>query len=139
MLHVGMNISDKVALTKEIWRVLKPGASFGIYDIMQIDDKALAFPVPWATVPEGASLASPDDYKRALAAAGFEIVNERNRRDFALEFFEGLKDRSAAAAGPPPLGLHVIMGAAAPAKFRDMVSNIAQGSIAPVELIARKA
>lgn len=139
MLHVGMNISDKLALTKEIWRVLKPGAVFGIYDIMKIDDKSLAFPVPWATVPEGSSLASPEDYKKALAAAGFEIVHERNRRDFALEFFEGLKARSAGSAGPPPLGLHIIMGATAPTKIQNMVSNIAQGSIAPVELIARKA
>ncbi len=139
MLHVGMNISDKVALAKEIRRVLKPGAVFGIYDIMQIDDKPLSFPVPWATVPEASFLASPEDYKRALAAAGFEIVNERNRRDFAIEFFEGLKAQSAATAGPPPLGLHVIMGVAAPTKIQNMVSNVAQGSIAPVELIARKA
>lgn len=139
MLHVGMNISDKTALTKEIWRVLKPGAMFGIYDIMQINDESLAFPVPWATVPEGSALASPEDYKRALVAAGFEIVNERNRRDFALEFFKGLKAQSPAADGPPSLGLHVMMGAEAPTKIQNMVSNIAQGSIAPVELIARKA
>lgn len=139
MLHVGMNISDKMALAREVWRVLKPGAVFGIYDVMKIDDGPIAFPVPWATVPETSALASTEDYKHALAASGFEIVTERNRRDFALEFFEAMKGRLAAAGGPPPLGLHLIMGSDAPAKIQNMVSNIARGSIAPVELIARKA
>jgi len=139
MLHVGMNISDKAALAKEIWRVLKPGAVFGIYDIMQLDDGLLAFPVPWASVPEGSALASPEDYKCALVSAGFEIVAERNRKDFALEFFADMKAKSATAGGPPLLGLQVIMGADAPSKIQNMVANITQGSIAPVELIARKA
>jgi ubiquinone/menaquinone biosynthesis C-methylase UbiE len=33
-IHVGMNIQDKAGLYREVGRVLKPGAVFGIYDVM---------------------------------------------------------------------------------------------------------
>ena len=117
MLHVGMNISDKTTLASEVWRVLKPGAVFGIYDIMLIEPGAIDFPVPWASGPEGSALVSPEDYRRALATAGFKIVSEHSRREFALEFFETLKTQVAQSDGPPPLGLHIIMGPSAPTKI----------------------
>lgn len=139
MLHVGMNIPDKASLAMEVWRVLRPGGVFGIYDIMEVGVDQLAFPVPWATVAEASSLASPAAYKRALMAAGFEIVSERNCREFALEFFERLKANSAVAEGPPPLGLHILMGKDAPTKIQNMIENVSQNRVAPIELIARKA
>ncbi|NGY04729.1 class I SAM-dependent methyltransferase [Solimonas terrae] len=139
MLHVGMNIPDKAALAAEVWRVLKPGGVFGIYDIMEVNAEQLVFPVPWATVAAASSLAPPEAYRHALTGAGFEIVGERNRREFALEFFERLKTAAAAAGGPPPLGLHLLMGPDAPTKVQNMIVNVSQNKVAPVELIARKA
>jgi SAM-dependent methyltransferase len=138
MLHVGMNIADKASLAQEIWRVLKPGGVLGIYDVMQTGDDPLIFPVPWATVAEASSLASPQEYKRVFKAAGFKIVTERNRRQFALEFFGRLKAESAGADGPPPLGLHILMGDAAAMKVQNMIENISRSRVAPVELIAGK-
>lgn len=138
MLHVGMNIPDKFALGSEIARVLKPGALFGIYDIMKCGEGTVSFPVPWATAPEESWLASPEEYKNALLDGGFEIIGERNRRSFAIKFFADLKARTAASGGPPPLGLPIIMGAEAPVKIQNMVATVTRGTIAPVELIARK-
>jgi hypothetical protein len=63
---------------------------------------------------------------------------ERNRRDFALEFFEHLLAKTAAAGGPPPLGLQILMGESTAIKVHNTIANIAADSIAPVELIARK-
>ena len=138
MMHVGMNIPDKAALFREVHRVLKPGGRFGVYDIMRIGEDDLDFPVPWATTGDTSALATPEEYCGWLDSAGFEIAAERNRRQFALEFFEQLKARSAGSAGPPPLGLHVLMGDTAPVKIGNMIANIAAGRIAPVELIATK-
>jgi SAM-dependent methyltransferase len=139
MLHVGMNIPDKASLATEVWRVLRPGGVFGIYDIMEMGVDPLVFPVPWATVAEASSLASPAAYKCALMAAGFTIVSERNRREFALEFFERLKADLAVAKDPPPLGLHLLMGQGAPTKVQNMIENVARNRVVPIELIARKA
>ncbi|MCP5424945.1 MAG: methyltransferase domain-containing protein [Gammaproteobacteria bacterium] len=139
MIHVGMNIIDKTALATEIGRVLKPGAIFGIYDIMRTSDTKLDFPVPWATTAEGSFLASLESYKNALTQVGFEIVNERNRRDFALELYGRIKNTvPGKGRESPPLGLHLIMGAEAQIKIRNMFENIEQGCIAPIELIAQK-
>ena len=138
MMHVGMNIADKEALIAELTRVLKPGGRLGIYDIMRIGEGELTFPVPWATSAEASVVEPPDVYRSALRRAGLRIVAERDRRAFALQFFTELKARIAAAGGPPPLGLHVLMGESAPLKIKNMIDNVAAGAIAPVELIAEK-
>lgn len=139
MMHVGMNIADKGTLFSEVHRVLKPGATFGVYDVMQIGDSTMTYPVPWAETARTSALASPDVYKSHLQDAGFSISHERSRRDFALDFFADLSAKAAAAEGPPPLGLHILMGESRVEKVKNMVSNISANVIAPVELIAHKA
>lgn len=137
-LHVGMNIEDKHALSAEISRVLRPGGRFGLYDIMRTSDASLDFPVPWAT---DGSMSFVDDlptYQAALEAAGFEVEAVRDRSSFANDFFAAMRERSAAAIGPAPLGLHLILGPAAAVKIGNMASAIAAGAIAPIEVICRK-
>lgn len=138
MFHVGINIADKAGLFAEVNRVLRPGAVFGVYDIMRQSDDPLVYPTPWATVPDTSVLASPKDYRSALSVSGFEVTKERDRRDFATEFFDTLRKRIEAAGGPPPLGLHILFGETAAIKIQNMVGNVAAGRVAPVEMIARK-
>ena len=138
MLHVGMNIDDKRQLCAEVHRVLRPGACFGIYDVMRTGEGELAYPVPWAATSETSAVHSLDDYRAALRAAEFATTAERSRRDFALEFFAKLKARTTGARGSAPLGLHILMGDTTPRKIANMVANIASGTIAPVEIVARK-
>ena len=138
MLHVGMNIDDKALLFSEIYRVLKPGAFFGVYDVMRQNDGELIYPVPWATESSTSKLSTSDEYKRALSDAGFEDSNENNRRDFALEFFKKLRAKTEANGGPPPLGLHTLMKESTANKIKNMIDNIASDFIAPIEIIAQK-
>ncbi len=138
LMHVGMNIADKRLLMSELYRVLKPGALLGIYDVMRIGAGELSFPVPWASTAATSAVGTPDDYKTALRSAGFEIVAERNRREFALQSFARLQAVPGAAQAPPPLGTHILMGDTAAVKVRNVAENLAAGRVAPIELIARK-
>lgn len=138
MLHVGMNIEAKQDLFAEIARVLGPRGRLGVYDIMRVGDGDLAYPVPWAETAATSFLAKPDVYRGVLAAAGFDVTAERNRREWAIEFFRRLRASTESAGGPPPLGLHILMGDNAAQKIRNMLDNITAGIIAPVEMIARK-
>jgi ubiquinone/menaquinone biosynthesis C-methylase UbiE len=135
MLHVGMNIAAKDVAFGEIRRVLKPGGFIAIYDIMRTDEGALRFPMPWAASEATSFVAAAAEYRRLLEAAGFALRHERNRRDFAREVFRRMR-ANAAGAGPPPLGLHLLMGAETRTRVGNMIAGIEAGLIAPVELVA---
>lgn len=138
MLHVGMNIDDKEQLFREVARVLKSGASFGVYDVMLSGDGELKYPVPWATEKSASHLASSSHYSRALENSGFKVSIEKNRRDFAINFFKELKSKTEKNVGLLPLGLHFLMQETTGVKIHNMIDNIIEGYISPVELIAEK-
>lgn len=137
LLHVGMNIPDKRALMAEAARVLKPGGVFAVYDIMAVGEGPLDFPVPWASEPEQSFHESLEAYRAAAAEAGFVEVASRDRREPALAFFAEQRARLE-RAGPPALGLHLLMGPRAGEKIANMVANVRAGRIAPTELRLRR-
>jgi ubiquinone/menaquinone biosynthesis C-methylase UbiE len=135
MMHVGMNVADKPALFAEIRRVLKPGSQFAIFDIMRTGNGELSFPVHWAPTAAQSFVASPQDYRAALEAAGFEIAKERDRGDFARTFFKEVAARNAESGGPPPLGVHILMKEDIGRKLTNVTAALESRAIAPVELV----
>ncbi|MDP2562441.1 class I SAM-dependent methyltransferase [Psychrobium sp. 1_MG-2023] len=137
MLHVGMNIENKQALFHEVARVLKPGARFAIYDVMRFNSDRLTYPVPWTSNSYDCHLATPATYRDAINNAGFIIEAEHDRRDFAIAFFKGLREKNK-LQGFPVLSLHTLMKESAGEKLKNMVSNVMEGRISPVEMIIKK-
>ena len=137
MLHVGMNIDAKHVLFAEVARVLRPGGRFVVYDVMAgATTSDLEFPLPWAAGPATSFVESPATYVEALEAAGLavEVVNDRSAS--AIEFFEQMKANAVGSAGPPPLGLHLVMGPETPTKLANMVTNLRAGRITPTEILS---
>jgi ubiquinone/menaquinone biosynthesis C-methylase UbiE len=137
LLHVGMNIPDKDRLCAEAARVLRPGGVFAVYDVMRTGGGEIEFPVAWAAGPQTSFVVEPAGYRRALEAARFTVESERSQRELALAFFARLKARMA-ESGPPPLGLHILMGADASRKVANLIANLEAGRIAPIEMICRR-
>jgi hypothetical protein len=89
-----------------------------------------------ATVADTSFLFDPAGYRRLLGEAGFEVLSERDRREFALDFFAQMRARIA-QDGPPPLGLHIVFEADHAAKTANMIDNMRRWEIAPVEMVCR--
>jgi hypothetical protein len=73
-----------------------------------------------------------EDYRQALAAAGFRVSHQRDRSQFALDFMQ----KMAARASSPVLGVHLLMGEQAPVMLRNVNAAVASGALEPVELVA---
>jgi len=132
-LHVAMNIKERSKLYDETFRVLKPGAVFCLFDVMQTSDEPLTYPVPWAVSDETSHLTTPSEMQRLLEASGFSLLSVIDRKDFALDFFQ----QKLAAKNPnQALGLHTIMIENGAEKLKNIKENIEKGCVSPVQMIA---
>jgi len=135
-IHTAMNIPERGILYREISRVMKPGGTLCIYDVMKKSDENFSFPVPWAQSADTSHLTSPEEMLTLLDDAGFDVRDVDDRTDFALNFFK--QSLAAAADGPQQLGIHLLIGESAPEKFKNMLSNIEKGCVTPVQMIANR-
>jgi len=123
---------------REVHRVLAPRGRFALFDIMRRGDGDIQFPTPWASTPEQSFVAEPQVYRDAAAAAGLVLESERDRSDYAVDFFKGVVAKTEERGGPPPIGLHLIMGETAEAKYRNAVGAALAGVTGPWEMVFRK-
>jgi len=127
MLHVGMNIADKQRLLAEVARVLAPGGIFGIYDMMQVAEGEVTFPMPWASHAGVSAVSWPATYIAAGEAAGLNLVAQHDETAAAEGFF-----KHVLATKPPT------EPGKTPDPFRNLAAHIEAGVLAPTELFFRK-
>lgn len=127
-IHAAMNICDKDAVYEGAKRVLRPGSIFAIYDVLQGEGGPVVFPVPWAREPSISHLATPDDMRRLLTDAGFEIIDEIDSTDAGLDWFKDVASRMQ-KSGPPPVTFQSFLGGDFPQMARNQVQNLAERRI----------
>lgn len=132
--HVQMNIADKTAFFSEIARVLKPGGSLAFHEILAGSGEAVVFPVPWAETADLSFLADEASMREAIAQAGLEIQVWRDTTDASLEWATNTAARIK-ENGPPPLGLHLLLGETAPTKLANLIANMKSGAIRVVQAV----
>lgn len=135
--HAAMNIPDKPKLYREMYRVLKPGGTLAIHDILAGPSGPALFPVPWARAPESSFLATPDELRGFLEKAGFNIEVWSDTTNAALAWFTALAERIR-KEGAPPLGFHVLLGSDFPAMAQNQRRNLDEARIVLAQIVARR-
>jgi ubiquinone/menaquinone biosynthesis C-methylase UbiE len=133
-LHVAMNIAAKDRLYEEARRVLKPGAIFAVYDILQGEGGEAYFPAPWARDPSISHLASPDEMEKLLTNAGFRILDVHDSTDESLAWIEA---RTAAmdASVSSPVTIQILFGDEFPEMIRNQTLGLRERRIRTVSYI----
>jgi ubiquinone/menaquinone biosynthesis C-methylase UbiE len=121
-IHVAMNIPAKDRLYAEAKRVLKPGAIYAIYDVLQGEGGPVLYPAPWAREPSASALATPAEMRLLLSEAGFTLLEEIDCTDACRTWY---RDRVARAEqSPQPMSFQVFMGEEYAAMARNQVRNL---------------
>jgi ubiquinone/menaquinone biosynthesis C-methylase UbiE len=120
--HVAMNVENKTALYAEAARVLRPGATFVIHDLLQRPGGQVHYPTPWS---------ADDTLERLLEAAGFIVQQRRDRRAETLAWFEA-RAAAAAASRLPPTGIHLLLGTLFAPAFANLVAGLREFALAPM-------
>jgi ubiquinone/menaquinone biosynthesis C-methylase UbiE len=136
LIHVGMNVQDKMGLFAEVRRVLRPGGLFGLYDIMRRAEDEIPYPMPWADGAGTSFVETADTYRQLLTSARFTVEREVDRSDLAKRLGQEMREK-AAREGAPPLGLHTLMGEAAAPRIANVMGALGRSVIAPIEMVAR--
>lgn len=135
-IHVAMNIARKDKVYAEAKRVLRPGARFAIYDILQGEGGDVLFPVPWAREPSISHLATPDAMQSLLANAGFKMVDVQDSTEEGQRWFEAMAARMAKAA-VPAVTFRTFLGDDFPEMARNQVANLRDRRIRTVTYVCQ--
>lgn len=83
--NVIMNIADKQLFYREAFRALRPGGRLALSNLCAGPAGEPYFPVPWATTRDTSFLATPEEMRADIVAAGFEIVCFRDTTEAIRE------------------------------------------------------
>jgi SAM-dependent methyltransferase len=131
--QAGMNIEDKVTLYREARRVLAPGGRLVFQEVLGGEVTPLHLPVPWAREQGLSFLSAPDAMRRLLVDAGLRELVWRDATAQYLNAYRELAARTADSSGPPPLGVHLILGPEAGRMRKNVVRNLEERRIVLIQ------
>jgi ubiquinone/menaquinone biosynthesis C-methylase UbiE len=126
--HVQMNIADKNRFYSEIARVLKPGGPLLFHDIFRGSGDSPFYPTPWAEDESISALVTETEARSVMAQVGLEIDQWIGKVQESIEFFSEVSARIE-ADGPPPIGIHLLMGDNAGYKLQNYVRNLSEDRV----------
>lgn len=135
--HVQMNVPDKKGYVEEIARVLRPGGHLALYEIFAGAKDECHFPVPWADGPSVSFLSTPDAFQATIEEAGLHGLRWTDCTEDAHAWFKKTIEK-VNQEGPPPLGIHLLMGSGAKEKMKNVARNLEENRIVVATATARK-
>lgn len=136
-MFVAMNIADRPRLYREVHRVLRSGGWLMLSEITRGDGQVL-YPTPWAATAAQSFLSTVENTRIELRNAGFEVELVKNDLQRSLDF--GARARAMVERGEKPSyrANALIHGDAAGAMLANVAKGYKDGSLIPIEVVARK-
>jgi hypothetical protein len=91
--------------------------------------------VPWSPDGAGSFLRPPEAIRRLLGGLGFHEAAWVDVSATALAWFRERVAAARHATAPPPLGLHLLLGAAAGGMFANMQRNLEERRITAIQAV----
>jgi ubiquinone/menaquinone biosynthesis C-methylase UbiE len=137
-MNVAMNIADKAGFYAEIHRVLRPGGWLVLSEIAQGPGGSPAYPTPWARTAESSFLATPQQTREGLEAAGFAVSSLRETTEQSLAY--GDRSRAMVERGekPPHRAVPLIHGDLAAEAMANTARGLAEAHIVSIEVLCKK-
>lgn len=135
--NVVMNIADKRRFYREAFRGLRPGGRLALSNLCAGPAGEPYFPVPWATTRETSFLATPEEMRADLLAAGFEIAVFQDTTETAREAQRRTRERLERGE-LPRVAADVILGPQAREMQLNSIRSTEDGRGATVEALVRK-
>jgi len=136
--QAGMNIEDKLRLYQQAHRVLAVGGRLVFQEVLAGPVTPLQLPVPWAREADLSFLLPPDEIRDLLAKAGFREMVWHDVTARYLAEYRKAAARTASPAGPPPLGVQLILGPEAGHMRKNVVRNLDENRIVLVQGVLKK-
>jgi SAM-dependent methyltransferase len=134
--NVIMNIADKRLFYREAYRALRPGGRLALSNLCAGAGEPY-YPVPWAMTPETSFLATPQEMRAELIAAGFDIVDFRDTTA-AIQAAQRRNLARLEQGRRPVVAADIILGEPARAMQVNSLRNTEEGRTRPIEALARK-
>ncbi len=135
--HVQMNIADKKQFYSEIARVLKPNGRLLFHDIFRGLGDSPFYPAPWAEDEAISALATESEARSLMEQAGLGIDQWITKVQESIGFFKRVSAKIE-ANGPPPIGIHLLMGDNAKDKLQNYVRNLSEDRVSVALGMAHK-
>ena len=118
--------------------ILKPGAWLVLSEIAKGEGGELDYPTPWAGSARTSFLATPDQTRRSLTDAGFDVVRLQSTLEKSLAY--GARSRAMVERGEkaPHRAVMLIHGEIAPVAMANVARGLSAAQIMPIEVVARK-
>jgi ubiquinone/menaquinone biosynthesis C-methylase UbiE len=137
-MNVSMNIADKAAFYREIFRVLRPGAWLVLSELARGPNDGMGYPTPWARTAASSFLETPSATAQGLEACGFTHLT---LRDHSKEFSAfSVRSRALVERGekPPHRAVQLIHGDNAVEVMANTARGVADSCLVPIEILCWK-